>query len=340
MATIKDVAERANVSISTVSRVVNGTATVAAAKRDKVLEVMAEMNYQPNSVARALAGNRTGILGLAVNDLADPFFAALLKGVETEARKAGMQVLAACGHHDAEQEEAAIRSLLSRRCDAMIVHSKDISDSHLMELLKDCPASVVVNREIPDMADRCIWFDNHAAGFQATSYLISQGHKKIAWLGRDQNITDNIDRYTGYCDALKQTGINCDTTYKAFSEATVEGGYQLACELIQSGTEVTAIMAYNDSMAAGCLRALHECGLKLPDQCSVMGIDDVILGLVVYPQLTTINYPVEMIGHTAVQKVQALLSGDAQDISNRFYPEIVVRNSVANLSVEQDRQIP
>ncbi len=336
MATIKDVAERANVSISTVSRVVNSTATVAVAKRETVLKVMAELNYQPNSVARALAGNRTGILGLVVNDLADPFFATLLKGVETEARKIGLQVLAACGHHDARQEEAAIRSLLSRRCDGIIVHSKDISDERLIDLLKDCPVSVVVNREIPAIADRCIWFDNHVAGFMATSYLVSQGHRHIAWLGRDQNITDNIDRYAGYREALERAGLDCTKAYKAFGEGTVEGGYRLACELIQSSHEVTAIMAYNDAMAAGCLRALHEYDFKLPDQCSVMGIDDVILGLVVYPQLTTINYPVEMIGHTAVQKIQALLSGEERDISNRFYPEIVVRSSVASLSAEQD----
>nr|WP_283777665.1 substrate-binding domain-containing protein [Sansalvadorimonas sp. 2012CJ34-2] len=271
------------------------------------------------------------MLGIVANDLADPFFATLLKGVETEARQAGMQVLAACGHHDAEQEEAAIRSLLSRRCDALIVHSKDIPDQQLLDLLSECPVAVVVNREIPEIADRCIWFDNLAAGYMATKHLLAQGHQNIAWLGRNQNITDNVDRYIGFCNALGQAGIDHNKAYKAFGEATVEGGYQLAYELIRSKSEVTAIMAYNDAMAAGCLRALHELNYKLPDDCSVMGIDDVILGLVVYPQLTTVNYPVEDIGRTAVKKALALLADQQLEMTNHFSPKVVIRGSVASL---------
>ncbi len=331
MVTIKDVAERAEVSISTISRVLNGTANVAADKRDAVLKAVAELDYQPSTIARALVGHRTGMIGLLVNNFADPFFGTLIRGVEQQAAQYGMQVIATEGHHQAEQEEAALRALLARRCDALIIHALALSDWQLAGLTSHCP-SIVVNRSIPELESHCLWFDNDQAGYLAAQYLLGKGHSRIGWIGRDEDIADNRDRFTGFCRALQESGIPRQNAPVESAPATAAGGYQATSRLLTKHPDLTAIQAYNDAMAAGCLRALHERNLRLPDQFSVVGVDDVYLGEYLYPQLTTIRYPIETIGQQAVHRIHALLTNSAFDADHCFKPELIERGSVFDIS--------
>ena len=328
MVTIKDVAVRAGVSISTVSRVVNGTAKVKDGKHEAVMKAMKELNYQPSSVARALVGNRSGMVGLVVNDLTDPFFGSLARGVTSKASSFGLQTITTEGHHTADKEEAAIRSLIGRRCDGIVVHALALSDQQLLDAIGNCPA-VIVNRLIPEIEDRCLWFDNKLAAYLATSHLLEQGHRRIGWIGRDEDINDNRDRFTGFSKALDEVGLNGAKAPQRHAPATAEGGYQAALKLLKAYPHLTAIQAYNDIMAAGSLRALHELGYRLPDDFSVVGVDVVFLAQCLHPQLTTIQYPIEKIGCSAMELLNGIMAGKPVDVERSFRPSLVVRNSVA-----------
>ncbi len=332
MATIKDVAEHAGVSISTVSRVLNRSARVAQDKYDAVEKALIALNFQPNAAARALVGHRTGILGLLVNSFADPFFGAFMCGVQREATVNGMQVIAAEGYHHRDREERALRSLLARRCDALIIHALALPDQTLVELIGDLPA-IVVNRHIPAIADRCLWFDNFQAGYMATQHLLSKGHINIGWIGRDEDIADNRDRFAGFLQAMGEShGFTSGDLATACAEGSAAGGYRAAQQLLAKHPELSAILTYSDIMAGGCLRALNERNVRLPEQFSVMGIDDVYLGEYLYPQLTTIRYPIETIGQTAVRMAQAILQKQTVAIDHCFQPTLVERASVCHFT--------
>ncbi|MGI9277616.1 MAG: LacI family DNA-binding transcriptional regulator [Endozoicomonas sp.] len=332
MANIKDVAKLAGVSISTVSRVVNNSASVVQNKQDAVLRAMAELHYKPNSFAKALVSNRSDTLGLVVGDLADPFFGLMMRGVEKVANQFGKQLLINSGHHDPEQERDAIRSLVDRRCDALIIHSKALTDYHVMELLDSQPASVLINRRVQGVEDRCVYLDNRAASSLAVNHLLKNGHRRIAFLSRDSDIEDQQERLQGYQDALIAGAIIPDSALVARGQADHEGGYHATMELLGRKTDFTAICAYNDAMAAGCLIALRERKVLVPNDISVIGFDDVLLARFLHPCLTTIKYPVEAMG-TAAAKLALSVSGEQiKELDGlRFEPELIVRDSARAL---------
>lgn len=329
MANIKDVARLAGVSISTVSRVVNNSAGVAENKKEAVLKAMSALNYKPNSFAKALVSRRSNTLGLVVGDLGDPFFALLMKGVENVANTHDRQLLISSGHHNPEQEKRAIRSLIDRHCDAIIVHSKALTDYQVMELLEPQPASVLVNRKIQGLEERCVYLDNYDAGRKATEYLLKSGHRRIAFLSRDTDIDDAVDRCKGYQEALISQGIIPDSQLIIKGQANEEGGYKATMELLERNTEFTAIFAYNDTMAAGCLSALREKKVQVPNDVSVIGFDDVLLASFLNPRLTTVKYPIEAMGESAAKMALQLCDGeDFSPLSNKFDPQLVIRDSV------------
>ena len=334
MANIKDVARLAGVSISTVSRVVNNSAGVAHRKKEAVLHAMTELNYKPNSFAKALVNQKSDTVGLVVGDLGDPFFSLLMKGVEKVTNKYNKQLLVSAGHHDPEQESKAIRSLIERRCDALIVHTKSLADYHVMELLDSQPAAVLINRNIHGFAGRCIYLDNRKAGELATNHLIEQGHSRIAFLSRHSEsrhleLEDARERLQGYQEALINHGIMPDRKLVARHQPDEQGGYQATMELLNRNTDFTAIFTYNDAMAAGCMTALRERKIQVPNDVSVLGFDDVLLAGYLNPGLTTIRYPIEAMAERAAEL--ALSLSDQTDFVNNeleFASEIIHRESV------------
>ncbi len=333
VANIKDVAKLAGVSISTVSRVINNSATVVQHKRDAVLRAMSELQYKPNSFAKALVSNKSNTIGLVVGDLADPFFGLLMKGVEKVSNQYSKQLLISSGHHDEEQERQAINSLIDRRCDALIIHSKALTDFQLMELLRSQTAAVLINRTIPGLEHQSIYLDNRLAGQQAVTHLLNQGHQRIAMVTRDFEIEDELERRQGYQDALASHGIIPDQNLISAAAANEEGGYLAAQALLQRKTDFTAIFAYNDAMAAGCLSALREHKIQVPNDISVIGFDDVLLARFLHPQLTTIRYPIEAMG-TAAAQLALILSGEESKSPEQqlFTPQLIQRESVRKIN--------
>ncbi len=330
MANIKDVAKAANVSVSTVSRVINNSASVVPEKRHAVLKAMDALKYQPNTLARALVSNRSDCIGLLVGEIESPFFGQLMAGVHRVVMAAGKHVIATAGYHQQDQERGAIRFLQERRCDGLVIHSKAIPDDEIIELFERDTPVMLINRLIPGWEDRCVYLDNEYGAYLATRHLISKGHQNIAYIGSNIAIEDGDSRVAGYRKALEEANIDFDDRklVKAFPDE--EGGNYAMAEVMSRGLEITALFAYNDAMAAGAMMMLQDSGRKIPEEISVVGFDDVILARILKPHLTTIRYPINEMGALAAGLVLHELDDKFEKIDQplRFTPRLIERQSV------------
>ncbi|MEW7866375.1 LacI family DNA-binding transcriptional regulator [Aeromonas diversa] len=331
MATIKDVSRLANVSISTVSRVINNTAQVAPEKREAVMAAMKELNFRPNSFAQALVSKRSNCIGLLVGDLCGgPFFAQMMRGVERVVDGANKFTIVMSGNHEENRERHAIQALLQRQCDALILHSKALPDEELAELAQGDTPVIFINRLIPGFEDRCVWFDNQAGIETACQLLIDRGHRRIAFVTSDDDaFVDGRQRMEGYSVTLAKAGITLDEALIGKAFADEQGGYVAMAGLLDRGVDFTAVLGFNDGMVAGAISCLLERGYRIPEQVSVVGFDDIPYARYTYPKLTTVKYPIEAMGERAAELALALLDGDDMPtLPRKFEPELIVRESV------------
>lgn len=314
----------AGVSTATVSRVINQTAWVEPVTRERVEKAMRDLNYRRNAAAIALAKRSGDMLGLLTGNLADPFFAHLARGVEDVSRKQQYRLMVCSGGHDEEMEKAGLDFLVNQGCEAIVVHASRLPDKELLRYAAHFPALVVVNRYIAGMANRCIWLENRSAAREATRYLLANGHRRIACVTSDLPIIDRQERLDGYREALEEYGISPDPRWVISVPFNEEGGERAAHQLINSGLPLTAAVTFNDVMAAGIMRILHQRGVQLPQQLSIVGFDDVVLARYLYPALTTMHYPVEQMARCAAQLAIQLYQGiTPPPSSNHFNAELV-----------------
>ncbi|MCG9693886.1 substrate-binding domain-containing protein [Vibrio sp. Isolate22] len=334
MATIKDVAKEAGVSIATTSRVINNAPHTSETAITAVKAAMEKLGYRPNANARALVSKSSNAIGVLVNDVSAPFFGSMIKAIDTVASEQEKQLLIGSGYHDATKERNAINLLINSRCESLVVHSKGISDEELVKLANEVPGLVLINRIVPDIENRCIALDNRRGSYIATEYLIKNGHKHIGYICSSHNIEDAHDRLAGYLDALKDNGIEPRDEYIEYGEPDELGGEQAMVNLMAKNTDITAIATYNDYMAAGCLALLQENGIRIPEDMSVIGFDDGHIARFIYPRLTTIRYPIQVMANQAVKLSLQLASDEPKEQSEHklFMPILVRRASVRNIS--------
>ncbi|CAK1832180.1 DNA-binding transcriptional dual regulator GalR [Vibrio crassostreae] len=334
MATIKDVAKEAGVSIATTSRVINNAPHTSETAISAVKAAMEKLGYRPNANARALVSKSSNAIGVLVNDVSAPFFGSMIKAIDTVASEQEKQLLIGSGYHDATKERNAINLLINSRCESLVVHSKGISDDELVKLANEVPGLVLINRIVPDIENRCIALDNRRGSYIATEYLIKNGHKHIGYICSSHNIEDAHDRLAGYLDALKDNGIEPSDEYIEYGEPDELGGEQAMVNLMAKNTDITAIATYNDYMAAGCLALLQENGIRIPEDMSVIGFDDGHIARFIYPRLTTIRYPIQVMANQAVKLSLQLASDGPKEQSEHklFMPILVRRASVRNIS--------
>ncbi|WP_199063037.1 LacI family DNA-binding transcriptional regulator [Serratia sp. ASV30] len=316
MATMKEVAQRAGVSAATVSRVINNTAYVEPVTRERVEKAMREFNYHRNAAALALAKRSGNMLGLLTGNLADPFFSRLARGVEEVTRKEGAKLMVCSGGHQAEREKAGLDFLINQGCEAIVAHITRMSDADVLRYAAHSPGLVIINRYFPAIANRCVWLDNVSAAQASTEHLLQQGHRRIACVTADLPIDDRKLRLQGYRNAMAQAGID------------VPGEWVISVPFDEEGGELAAV-TFNDVMAAGMMRALHQRQIPLPQQLSIIGFDDVVLARYLYPALSTMHYPIERMAKRAAKL--ALLSQQQQGLppqNNMFSAELVLRDSV------------
>ncbi|MDP8080104.1 substrate-binding domain-containing protein [Phocoenobacter skyensis] len=332
MITIRDVATLAGVSVATVSRVLNN-ASSSNKSRQSVLRAVETLGYCPNANAQALALKNTDTVGVVVTDVTDPFFAILVKTVDQVATEYGKSILIGIGYHNAEKELNAIESLLRKRCNCLIVHSKALDDEILKHYLESVPSMVIINRVIEGYEHRCVDLDNEKGTFLATETLIKLGHKHIGYIGSNHYITDEFDRKNGYLKALKKHQLSQLEHAIVHTSPDFEGGEEAMIELLSYHSDLTAIVAYNDNIAAGALSVLNENNIKVPEQFSIIGFDDVPIAKYLVPKLTTIRYPIDLMASYATKLALNLANKEIERPTYvQFKPTLVKRFSTKSLS--------
>jgi LacI family transcriptional regulator len=330
MATIYEVSKLAGVSLATVSRVINNSGKVRSETRGKVLAAMEQLEYRPNAIAQSLASNRSNSVGVLVPELHGPFFGIMLSSIEDELRAFGKHVIITAGHSDEETEKESIEFLASRRCDALILHTFAVTNEWLLGLASSPPAIFLIGRDIPEFAKRCFFLDNEQGSYLATRALIRLGHRQLAYLAGPLWKSDAQGRLTGFRRALDEAGLSFD------EQLLAEGNYQEASgrvameRLLGSGRPFSGLVCANDEMAVGAIEEARQRGRTIPDDLSVVGFDNVFFTRYMHPALSTVNYPVDLMGRMAARAVLRDVYGQRElPVQNHFEPKFVPRASIA-----------
>lgn len=324
---IQDIAQKAKVSISTVSRVLNNGDSVIEAKREAVLQAMAELNYQPNMAAQALAGGQTKTIGVITQDISNPFYDAILRGIRQGLEGTGFYPIFADGRWRADKEQKAILTLLARRIDALIILGGCSSEETLQQFGQQTPL-VVVGRSLPALAQQCLPLDDFKGAYQATQYLIELGHRRIAHITGILAHQDAVERRRGYEQALSEAGLEVDSDLIIEGDFLEQSGVLAVEMLFTRARSFSAIFTANDQMAFGALLGLYRRGIRVPDDVSLIGFDDQRTSAYTTPPLTTIRQPAIEIGETAAQAILHLLK-DRPFTMPEFPAELIIRESVA-----------
>ena len=331
MATIYEVSKLAGVSLATVSRVMNKNARVSDKTRDKVLQAMAQLGYRPNSIAQSLASNRSNSIGIMVSELSGPFYGQMTAGIEEEFRAAGKHVIITPGHSDIEKEKDGIEFLISRNCDAIIMHVEAVSDEYLVELSKGSTPIILISRKVNNLAERCISLDNELGGYLATKAVIEQGHSNIAYIAGPLFKADSTDRLAGHKRALAEANIPFDEKLMFVGDFKDVGGTNGIKHFIDNNLTFTAVVCANDEMASAVMTYAREHGFELPKDLSIVGFDNINFANYLYPKLSTIHHPVNEMGRMAAKLVlkDVYKTKNIGEIKHLFEPSLIVRESIS-----------
>ena len=299
-ATIGDVAERAKVSTATVSRVLSGVGRARPETEARVLAAARDLDYRPSGVARSLKRRTTETLGLIVTDIENPYFPELVRAVEDAARAEGYAILLCNANDDPEREAGYLDLLVERRVDGLIIAASSLGGRHV-EWLASAPLPVVlINTTAADVDLPSIHSDNRAGSRLAAQHLLDLGHRRFGYLMPPPRNVDGPVRLAGVRDALEDAGLDPASVAIAAGAPLVGGGEAAMLEMLDRAPDVTAVLAYNDLMAIGALRAVRRRGGSVPEDVSVVGFDDVALAAYVDPPLTTLSQSTAEMGYWAV----------------------------------------
>jgi len=329
MATIYEVSKLAGVSLATVSRVMNDSGTVSPKTRQKVLLAIEALGYRPNSMAQSLASKRSNSIGILIPELYGPFFGVMLSSVEEELRTAGKRVIITAGHSDEKKERDCIEFLLGSSCDALILHVYSVPREYLIELNKGPVPIILLNSNIPDMGDNCIYLDNEHGGYIATKALLEHGHRKLAYISGPRWKSDSFKRLAGHRRALQEYGLEIDEQLIAEGDFEEASGRAAMKQLLSLGIPFTGLVCANDEMAAGAMDTARKKGVKVPDDISIIGYDNVSFTRYLHPKLSSIGCRIREMGQMAARCVLKNAYGQTDlEIQNTFKPRLVLRDSV------------
>ncbi|MDA0128010.1 LacI family DNA-binding transcriptional regulator [Vibrio sp. MarTm2] len=331
MITIKEVAELAKVSQATVSRAINNHPTVKEANRKKVFAAIEQLGYKPNAFAQALASSRSNSIGMLVGSLDGPFYGPLMHHTEDTIRCNNNHLIVTSGQESHTKERESIEFLRSKRVDGFILHSDKLSDDELIEVVKETPATIILNRFIPDIADNCIFIDNELGGYLATKHLLDKGHQKIACITGQLSKGDSRDRLQGYRLALAEAGITYNPSYVIEGRFDHDGNHERTRRLLDRAPDITAVFCQNDNIALAVYDVAAERNITIGKDLSVVGFDNDYHSAHIRPRLTTVNFPVEEMGREAARGVLAIVQDNPASMKKQLQPELIVRDSVGTL---------
>ncbi len=329
--TLDMVAKAAGVSPATVSRILNGTAVVSPVRKAAVDAAIAKLGFVPNPVARGLAGGRTFSVGVVTQTLDSPFYGSALRGIEEKLLPLGYSPLFVSGQWNAEVEAKCIDVLRSRRVDGIIVLTGRLTDKALKNYAKSQPV-VVTGRKLtaPNLA--ALYYDNVEGARLATQHLIGLGHRQIAFISGDPQHPDAVERFQGYRLALEQARIRFDPGLVAEGGFYEASGLQAVGDLLASRKRFTAIFAANDQMAVGAALGLSRHSLRVPDDVSLIGYDDLLSSLYSSPPLSSVHQSSYELGQLAAEVLLQLLAGEKPHFQVPP-PRLVARESCRRLTV-------
>lgn len=330
---IQDIAQAAGVSHTTVSRALRNSALISLEVRERVQNLASEMGYIPNAVAQSLRGQHTNTIGLVVTTIADPFVGRVVRGIEEVAQKSNLSIILSVSNNDADREVAVMETFHRRRVDGIIVAAAQLTAQHERRLARIDVPTVLINHQAETSLEifHSISVDDYGGARQMMDYLLSSGHRVIAYLGAGNRPRSNRARMQGYYDALHAAGImpraklvGITPLEHRYHADDVRDGQQMLPALAAAGA--TAVFCYNDSIAAGAMLACRTLGIAVPRQLSIVGFDDIELAQYVNPPLTTIHQPKLRIGQAAMEMLLDLMA--ERPVQDQIMPtELVVRES-------------
>ena len=319
------VAEKAGVSPSTVSRILNGTAQVSLEKQALVKAVIAELAFRPDPAARSLAGGRTMSIGVLTQFIDSPYYGEALRGIEDELHKANYVPLFVSGHWNEAEEKSRLFMLQERKVDGIIVLTGKLADETLIDMAETMPI-VVTGRQLSAENLFSIDFDNAEGACLAVRHLHALGHRRVVFISGPLDHPDATQRLQGYRDELMRKDMELDERLVVYSDYQESGGFRAMNELLASSVNFSAVIAANDQMAYGARLALHRAGLRVPEDVSLMGFDDLPHSAFTLPPLTSVRQSVYEIGISAAKAMFDLLH-KRNPPSRLVEAELVVRES-------------
>lgn len=332
MITIKEVSELAKVSQATVSRVLNNHSTVKEANKVKVYEAIEKLGYKPNAFAQALASNRSNSIGMLVGTLDGPFYGPLMHNTEEIIRQNNMHLIVTSGRESSEKEKESISFLQSKQVDGLIIHADRLSDEEVLEVTKKTPATIVLNRYIPELSNQCICVDNEQGGYLATLYLLELGHTKIACITGQMSKIDSRDRLQGYRNALSEFDIPYDVNLIEEARFDHVGNHEKIRRLLDRNSDITGIFCQNDNIALAAYDVCYERGITIGEDISIVGFDNDSYSQHIRPGLTTINFPVVDMGIEAAVAIVAMVHNRPYKLKTKLSPKLIIRDSVKQLN--------
>lgn len=334
--TIKDVAKKAGVSVTSVSQVLNNKdIRISEEKRKQILDAVTELNYTPNPFASKLKSKKSNTIGLVVPDITNLYFMEIAKGIVSKSKEFKLDVIISDSDNKSSNDIGNLEKLRKNGVDGIIIAVSQGQNKKLNKLIhkiieKDKIPIVLLDRDNIEYNCHAVMVNNFLGGYIATKHLIELGHRKIGCITGPLELQTSYDRYRGYKSALEESNIILDQSYVTHGDFKIESGYENTKKLLER--DITAIFACNDMMAYGVYKRLKEVNIKVPDNISVIGFDNVFFSEIVDVPLTTIGQPILNLGEKAVQiLVDNFNSNYNEKISSVFEPYLVTRSSTTRV---------
>ncbi len=333
--TIKDIAEMAGVSYSSVSRAVNGTGKVSEETRQKILEICEREGYRANSLARNLTQDHTNMIGLIVPGITNPFYAEIIQQVEIQAAREGYNILIRTTLNEEARTESMIVYLMEQQVDGIILATPQ---EDAIDLIKryDRFVPMVLVADPGEDADvssvNVITLNNYEGGRIAAEYLLTLGHRDIAYVGYRKGNHSQARRFLGFADRLKKEGITPRVVENTGNHSSIESGVCCGRQLFQTGNIPSAVFASTDFVALGVIQAAGEQGIRIPDDVSLLGFDNVIYSSLPKIELTTIDHKKDLLASAAADTLIHLIQNPemGETVHRTIMPSIVCRSSCRN----------
>ena len=329
--TIKDVAQKAEVSITTVSRVLNDKVDEYMRKetKDRILQAIKELNFKPDKRAQSLRGLKTKIIGLIIPNRLNPYFEQLAQAIEEVCFDEGYGILLCNSNYSLERESIYLDLLERQKVDGIIISTVGLTKKKFNELIAREIPIVLIDEDVPGVNAPAVFANNYMGGCQAAQHLIELGHRRIAFISGPMNLLSSRQRYRGYYDTLIKNGMKVEKGLFKEGTLTYEKGYKATLELLEEGKEFTAIFCSNDLMAFGAMRAIQDKGGKIPQDYSIVGFDDMHFSSISNPRLTTVAQPVKEMAFRAFIAFKDQISGElSQEKKHQFLDtQLIARES-------------